>query len=122
MAKKARKNKKLQKERKDAKLRIEKEANRKFNESEPVKSMQKLPKIDPKHYELLKDFAGPKPKPPKRKTLYSGRTPPTPPAVLFDLIHNFLRGKNIDNHVSDPHALTKSRFQVCQGCAWTTDG
>ena len=80
--------KKAEKRRKQEAKAIEHKAQKAFSEREVGKPALQIP-IEHRH--LLADFPGPKPKPPKQKTAYSGREPPIPPPQLLDLIHNFLK-------------------------------
>jgi len=120
--------KKGKKEVKDRKTKLETAVNErvadlKAQESRNGKPTEEALKIRPEHLQYLNDFQGPKPKPPKVKTRYSGREPPIPPPQLLDLIHNFLKdfkyikaahGVRTDNQKRPGHNMSIWK--------WTSDG
>jgi len=120
--------KKGKKEVKDRKTKLEiavseRVADLKAQESRNGRPTEEALKIRPEHLQFLNDFQGPKPKPPKAKTRYSGREPPIPPPQLLDLIHNFLKdfkyikaahGVRTDNQKRPGHNMSIWK--------WTSDG
>lgn len=120
--------KKGKKEVKDRKVKLESAVNErvadlKAQENKDGKITEETFRIRPEHLQLLNDFKGPRPKPPKVKTLYSGREPPIPPPQLLDLIHNFLKdfkyikaahGVRTDNQKRPGHNMSIWK--------WTSDG
>ena len=114
-----RKLEKAKKAQKAHQITLEKKVNETFKEGEAGKSTPQSMTIPAEQ----RNFPGPKPKPPKKKTLCSGKQPPIPPPQLLDLLHNFLKdfkyiksahGVRTDNQKRPGHNL--------QTWKWTSNG